>query len=179
MGRQKLLLPYAGSTVVGHIVDELIKCPLEQIVVVTGADGPAVVRALDGRGVRLVSNPDPEGQMLSSVRCGLAAAPEGCEAVLLALGDQPGIRREVVERLIGAREESGRGIVVPFYEGHRGHPFLFSTRYREEIMRGHDESGMRGFLDAHEGDLLRVDVEDGSVLQDIDYPEDYQKALGL
>jgi hypothetical protein len=56
---------------------------------------------LAGRAVRIVLNPDyRQGDMLSSIRCGLRAIPENCEAVLVALGDQPGITAELVDRVI-------------------------------------------------------------------------------
>lgn len=177
MGTQKLLLPFGGSTLIGQITDELLKCPIDSLIVVTGRDGPAIEKALQGRPVRFVSNPDPDAEMLSSVRCGLVALPQACDTVLLALGDQPGIRKRTVERLVSAMQSCERRIVVPFYDGHRGHPFLFSSRFRDAIVHGYDDSGMRGFLDAHARDLLKVEVDKGWVLQDIDYPEDYAKAL--
>src|SRR5579885_2915864 len=104
MGTQKLLLPFGGSTVVSHIVDELLASPVGQVIIVTGNDGPAIRKALEGRAVHFVSNRDPNAEMLSSVRCGLAALPANCQTVLLALGDQPGIRRELVGRLVEAMQ---------------------------------------------------------------------------
>src|SRR6185312_5433100 len=131
MGTQKLLLPFGASTVIGHITDQLLRCSLDQVLVVTGSDAPAVQAALKGQPVQFATNPDPDAEMLSSVRCGLAALPEGCDTVLLALGDQPGIQRELVEQLIQEHRSAEGSVVVPFYRGHRGHPFLFPARYRD------------------------------------------------
>ena len=70
MGTQKLLLPLRGKPIIASVVDELLKSTLEEICVVVGRDAWQVESALDGRNVHLVSNPDPAGDMLSSVRCG-------------------------------------------------------------------------------------------------------------
>ena len=91
MGVQKLLLPFAGKTVIAHIVDQILASNIDDIYVVVGHESERVRRELSERNVTIVSNPDYESGMLSSVRCGLAALPEECRAVLVALGDQPSI----------------------------------------------------------------------------------------
>ena len=177
MGTQKLLLPFRGSTVIGHIVDQFSGGPVRQTVVVVGADGAAVVAALAGRAVTLVENPAPAGDMLSSVRCGLAALPAECEAVLVALGDQPSIRSDLIARMVEARRDGGRGIVVPADGGRRGHPLLFSAGYREEILAGYDGVGLRGLLEAHAGEVFELAAGSEAVLADMDRPEDYRREV--
>lgn len=65
--------------------------------------------------------------------------------------------------------------VVPTHRGERGHPLLFSTDYRQEVLTGHDDLGLRGLLRAHGDDLSELAVSTAAVLSDIDYPEDYQR----
>ena len=177
MGVQKLLLPFAGKTVIGHIVDEVLRSPVEQAIVVVGQEGGRIAEALAGRSVALVTNADPEGEMLSSVRCGLAALPPECEAVLVALGDQPGIAAETIRRMIEAYQTAGRGIVVPVHGGKGGHPILFSMRYRDEVLTRYDDVGLRGLRQAHPEDVLELPAADPSVLSDMDLPEDYRREL--
>jgi molybdenum cofactor cytidylyltransferase len=178
MGTQKLLLPFAGRTVIGHIVDEVAASWVEHTVVVTGADGGAVSMALAGRRLVIVPNPELDSEMIQSVRCGLAAVPGRCQAVLIVLGDQPAIRREWIEKLIAAyREYEGRKIVVPVHDGHRGHPMLIPSRFHEELLTRHDESGVRGLLDEHVDQVVKLKLGDATVLADMDYPEDYRREL--
>jgi CTP:molybdopterin cytidylyltransferase MocA len=124
-----------------------------------------------------VPNPDAEGDMLSSVRCGLRALPPQCEAVLVALGDQPSVTADLVARMVEAFRTSGRGIVVPTCGGSPGHPILFSARYREEVLTCHDGVGLCGLRRAHPDDVFQMRVTDPSVLTDMDHPEDYRRAL--
>ena len=126
MGAQKLLLPLGDRPVIARIVDEVLSSPVDRVFVIVGPDGNGIAEALAGQCVDFVTNPDAEGEMLSSVRCGLRAMPEDCTAVLVVLGDQPGITADVVAMLVQAFQTSGRGIVVPIYGGRRGHPLLLS-----------------------------------------------------
>src|SRR4030042_463809 len=96
MGAQKLLLPFGGKTVISHIVDQIAGSLVDKIIGVAGDESDKVREQLSGRDVSIVINPDCGAEMLSSVRCGIWALPEGCRCVLVALGDQPGITTGLV-----------------------------------------------------------------------------------
>ena len=177
MGAQKLLLPLAGKPVIARIVDELLHSPLDQLLVVVGCDGNEIQKALNGRSVGFLSNPEPAGDMLSSIRCGLRALPAGCSAVLIVLGHQSNITAQLVTQLIVKHAESGAGIIVPTHDGHRAHPVLVDARYRDELLSRHDGVGLRGFLNAHPAEVISLEIPDGTILRDMDNPEDYQREL--
>jgi molybdenum cofactor cytidylyltransferase len=181
MGTQKLLLPWKAQTVVGHIVDQVLASGLKPVLVVIGGDSAAdtttIAQVLAGRPITLVDNPNRDTEMLSSVRCGLKALPSDCEAVLVALGDQPAIRTELIQLLIQAYRTTGRGIVMPTFGGKRGHPTIFSAHYFDEILSHYDGIGLRGLLETHPEGIHEVIVTDPSVLADMDRPEDYQRDL--
>jgi molybdenum cofactor cytidylyltransferase len=175
MGAQKLLLSLSDRPVIARIVDEALRSPVDRVFVIVGPDGGLIAEALAGRRVDLIINPDPEAEMLSSVRCGLRAMPEDCEAVLVVLGDQPGVTAEVVAALVQAFQTSGRGIATPIHKGRRGHPLMFAMRYREEILNRYDDVGLRGLLHAHPEDVCEVEFPAPNVIDDMDLPEDYER----
>ena len=175
MGVQKLLLPIGGKPMIAHVADAVLAGPADRVFAVVGADGAGIADALAGRGVHLVTNPDAEGEMLSSVRCGLRVVPQDAAAALVVLGDQPGITSEVVAAVVDAFRSSGRGIVVPTHAGLRGHPLLIAMRYRDEILSCHDGTGLRGLLQAHPDDILEVEVPVPGVREDVDTPEHYAR----
>ncbi len=73
MGTCKQLLPFAGTTVIGHIVDELRRSRVDEIRVVVGHEAERMRDELEPRGARIVLNADYEHtDMLASIRCGLA-----------------------------------------------------------------------------------------------------------
>jgi len=189
MGAQKLLLPFDGGTVIGRIAGEISRSPVARILVVVGADAARVAAALEnesalrsadkpGDFLSFVTNPDPAGEMLSSVRCGLRALPPECEAVLVALGDQPSITADLVAGIVHAFYGSRRGIIVPVCGGKRGHPLLFSARYFQEALTFYDDLGLRELLRAHPEDVFEIPADSASVLSDMDYPQDYLRELG-
>jgi len=177
MGTQKLLLSLGKRPVIACVVDELLRSPLYQILVVVGRDGEQIQSALAGSAVAFFSNPDPAGDMLSSVRCGLRALPDSCEAVLVVLGDQPGVTQGRITELVHAYHKSSCGIIVPTHAGRRGHPLLFAARYREEILTRHDGVGLHGLLAAHPEAVAELEVSTAAELEDMDTPEDYQREL--
>src|SRR6266568_1711744 len=171
MGTQKLLLPFAEQTVIAHVADQAIKSPIRQVLVVTAEQSEAIASALKGKRLSIVINPDFEGDMLSSIRCGLRALP-GCDAILVLLGDQPGIRSELIGEIIKIYETSNASIIVPTYRGRRGHPVLFSSKYCDEVQKKYDGVGLRGLLSAHPEQVHEMKVDDVAVLADMDVPQD-------
>ena len=140
------------------------------------------LRPQRGRGIDNTSaansNTANDGDMLSSVRCGFRAVEDDCEAVFIALGDQPTIRSGWITDMIAAYRNFGRGIIVPVHQGKRGHPLLLSRHYREELLHNHDGVGLRGLLAAHADDLLELEFPTPDVLVDLDVPADYQRLTG-
>ncbi len=177
MGVQKLLLPFGGKTVTSHIADQLLASTVDKVFVVTGHQPERITAELSGRRVSIVNNPDYDSGMLSSVRCGLHALPKRCRAVLVAIGDQPSINTELVNLMIQSFAAGEKKILVPCYEGKRGHPLLFSAMYREEILTQYDDVGLRGLLHAHPDEVFELTVSTFCVLSDMDYPEDYRREL--
>lgn len=178
MGVQKHVLPFGATTVIGHIVDELLRGGVGAVRVVVGHQAERIAEALSGRPVGIVHNPDyHQTEMLASARCGLRALPDGCEAVLVAPGDQPAITAELVRSMIESFATSGKGIVVPAHGGRRGHPLLFAARYCSEIMTGYDEVGLRGLLAAHPDDVFELCAATSAVLSDMNHPDDYRREV--
>jgi len=174
MGTQKLVLPYAGSTVVGHVVRQVAAGPVDGILVVVGSDEDAVRAALAEHPVQFVRNPAPGSEMLDSLRCGLRALPTACRGVLACLGDQPGLSPALIEALVAAFGRHG-GVVVPCHEGRRGHPVLLGVEYVDRVLACYDGVGLRGLLDDPSVEVHEVPWP--TTLADLDTPEDYRRAL--
>ena len=175
MGTQKLLLPWDQSTVIGHIVGQLLETSVSHVRVVVGRDADRVTAALADRPVAWVTNPQPQADMLSSVRCALRVLPGECRAALVVLGDQPRITAALVEAMLQAYDASDHEILVPFCRGRRGHPMLFARRYFEEVMTQYEGVGLRGLLQAHGPEVCEWPVSIPAVLTDMDTPRDYQR----
>jgi molybdenum cofactor cytidylyltransferase len=175
MGRQKLLLPFAGTTVIAHVVAQLRRAGVGEVIAVIGADAPEVDAALAGHAVIIARNPDYLRGMLSSVRAGLAAAPSHWTAALLVLGDQPLITPAILGSVLNAA--GADRIAVPTFNGRRGHPILLPRCFWEEALTRHNDIGLRGVLRAHATAVDQVEVDSEDILADMDTPADYDAAL--
>ena len=178
MGTQKLLLPFGETTVVGAVVGTALASRLDRVLVVLGADKDAVRHELEPLGIDFAVNEDFAKGMLSSVQAGFAALPPDAEAAVVMLGDQPFLPARVVDAVVEAFRRSGKGIVVPAFQGRRGHPVLIGLKYRAEVIRLDPADGLRRLMRAHPEDIFEAEVDDANILRDMDVPEDYATAVG-
>lgn len=176
MGRQKLLLPFGERTVVEAVVATALGSRADRVTVVLGADATDVRKKLETSGAAFAVNEEYERGMLSSVQAGFKALPADTEAVVVMLGDQPFLPAAVVDAVIGAYRESGKGIVIPVFRGRRGHPVLVDMKYRDNVLGLDPADGLRQLMRAHPGDIIEVEAEDAAILRDMDTPEDYRAA---
>ena len=169
-GGDKLRAPYRGKPLVEHALGALAGCPgvAETLLVVRPDTPPASARP----GVRLVPNPAYAEGMGTSLRTGVAAAPEDADAYLVALADMPGTSPSLVATLLARWAAARERIVVPVHHGHRGHPVIFPARFRAALLSLSGDVGARGILAAHAADVEEVPVDDPAVLFDVDLPHD-------
>lgn len=173
MGRLKQLLPLCGRPVV-RVVVERVAPRVNEVVVVVGHRAEEVRRALFDSPARCVHNADFAMGMSTSVACGVLAAPDA-DAWLICLGDQPGVADGPIAAVLAAAAASGRGIVVPTWDGRWGHPILLRSRYREEVLALGGERGLNVVTRGHPDDTLAVPVADQAVVEDMDTPADYER----
>jgi molybdenum cofactor cytidylyltransferase len=173
MGTQKLLLPFGDTTIVEAVVRTALASRVDRGLVVLGADRDAVRPKLEPCGVAFVVNEDYRLGMLSSVQAGFRALPGEAEAAVIMLGDQPFLAAPVVDAVIGAYRESRKGIVIPIFQGRRGHPILVDLKFRLEVLAIDPVEGLRRLLRAHAEDIGEVETGDANILRDLDTPEDY------
>jgi CTP:molybdopterin cytidylyltransferase MocA len=84
-----------------------------------------------------------EGQA-ASLRTGLAALAQ-CDAVVVVLGDQPGITAEAIETVASAA--GGEDAVRAVYDGRPGHPVLLRQALLERAAELHGDVGFRDLLE--------------------------------
>ncbi|MGH7395684.1 MAG: nucleotidyltransferase family protein, partial [Candidatus Methylomirabilales bacterium] len=78
-----------------------------------------------------------------------------------------------VAALIQAFRETRAPIVLPVHQGRRGHPVCFARALYPELLEAQEQEGARAVVRRHRGLLREVVVEDPSIHQDVDRPEDF------
>src|SRR5574341_1413340 len=178
MGEPKLLMPWGeNSTVIRQVCQQVAACGLYEVVLVAGRWGDAIREQVTGLPVRVVINENyAQGEMLSSLKAGLASIWHSSDACLVVLGDQPLIEQTVTRSVVEAYF-TGRGrIVAPSYGNRRGHPILIGRAFWESIIAMPPDSAPRDLIRLHEDEVHHLVVDTDSVLRDIDTPEDYRRA---
>jgi molybdenum cofactor cytidylyltransferase len=176
MEQPKLLLPWGKGTIIEEVIHAVQASGIADIIVVTGAFHQQIAPLLASRPIKLAFNPHFEdGSMLHSLQVGLSALPNSVQAALVALGDQPTIDKDVIGSLLVEFRSKQPCFLVPSFQGHRGHPWIFDRQYFDEIMSMQVQATMRDFLNLHSKEITYLDVETDSILIDIDTPQDYQR----
>lgn len=117
----------------------------------------------------LVLCEDAQYGMGHSLACAIKHVPSQWQSVLICLGDMPFIRHDTLERLLFSG--SPQQIIIPKYQGTRGHPVNFGRHFFSELQMCEGDSGARHVLKAHQHAITEVETDDSGVLQDIDTPQ--------
>jgi len=173
MKTQKLLLPFGDSTIIETVIQNIIPVLNSNIMLVLGSHFYEIMRHLSKLPVGICYNEEYQEGMLSSVICGFKSLPEEAEVALVFLGDQPQIPSAVTEKILEAWKSTGKGIIIPVFEGKRGHPVLIETNYRSEIEQLDPEKGLRQLMQKFENEVSEVECNYREILRDIDTPRDY------
>jgi len=174
MGEPKQLLPFSDKTMLQCVIDAFESPKIDQTLVVLGYKADEIARRITATVVR---NPYHARGMFTSVQAGLRALPKETKLVLIAVGDQPRLKRATVEKLVETFEREKHKILVPSIHGRQGHPLLLSARYVKEILAMDETLTLKHFLANHPDDIARLVVDDEGVLVDIDDRASYEREL--
>ena len=167
-GANKLLAPFRGGTMLGHVLDAARAAPVGRRVLICRSDleftlPPGVER------LELASQ-----SMAASLKAGLALLA-GCDGVFVFLGDMPCIPHALSGEL--ARALGDRYAAFPTYQGRQGHPVLFARRAFADLALLTGDRGAGAMLRTRD-DVAQVSSGDPGVLRDVDTPGDLQALEG-
>ena len=179
-----MLLPWGKTTVLGQVIETLQHAGIDQIVAVTGGARTQVEIMVTKYEVLVVHNNNYEdGEMLSSLQCGMQVLVDAIDATslssnaaLICLGDQPQIQEGIITLIVDRFLKSGASLVVPSYRMRRGHPWLVSSAHWNEILKMSTPDTPRDFLNHHSSDISYINVDDSSIVSDLDTSEDYLRS---
>jgi len=176
MGRDKALLTYRGRAFLEAIIQTLRAAGLQRIAVVLGNHAEEIQRAVDLRGIQVVINSNYRQGQTSSLQAGLRALQKDePEAVILCLVDHPAVSGEVVKQLLATYQASGAPVVVPTFQGQRGHPVLLGQKLFAELLNLSTDTGANIVIRKYREATQFTDVEDSAILLNVDDPEAYRR----
>lgn len=165
----KLLKACGDKTVIETVVDDLLKFPFAEIVVVTGARASEVEGLLTSYPLRIVRNPEYGKGLHRSIRAGVETLGEA-DAFVLVLGDQPFQLLDRIECITRYPYDSS-SLVRSVVKGKPGHPVLIGSDYIAEILAHEDFDGGAAYL--FQEHAHRSVEQKESALWDLDTPDDF------
>jgi molybdenum cofactor cytidylyltransferase len=178
MGSPKALLPYQGRPFLEHLLEVTSHREIGVRRVVLGAHAEPISKVVNLKTDEIVINQEWEKGQLSSIQAAVRSLPPGTEGILLCLIDHPLISSALVQELIEHFHKTKGPIVLPVYEGRRGHPVIFSASLYDELLRAPFETGARAVVWAHKGEIEEVRTNEEGCVLNLNDPETLQKELG-
>jgi molybdenum cofactor cytidylyltransferase len=169
-GSAKQLARLDGRPLLEHALAAMAAAPVDVRLLVLGARAPEIRVGVDLWGHDVVIAGDWAQGMSASLRAGVgAAAALGAQAVVITLGDQPGVGAGAIARVVGARG-GGAAAVRASYGGEPSHPVLFERELFAELREVGGDRGAREILMRVEVRLVGCD--DVGAAGDVDVPAD-------
>ena len=164
-GGNKLLANLHGRPLIAHaaaaVAEAIAAGVIPGGVAVIPPGATELICHFDTAGLRVVENPAAREGMASSLRRGLEALGEvspAAGAALIVLGDQPGLRADIIARLVAEWRQTGRS-VRPRYRAapsEPGHPVLLDRSLWPLASRLSGDTGLRDLLAGQPVTLIDV-----------------------
>jgi molybdenum cofactor cytidylyltransferase len=186
MGSPKALLPFRGSTFLGHLLEVIQQSKKDAqsgkeigcTRIVLGAHTKEITAKIPLDDSAIVLNPQWQEGQLSSIKQAIRSLKEvQTEGIILFLVDHPLVSAELVGELVRQFYASGRSIVLPKFRGKRGHPVIFAARLYAELLAAPVEQGARAVVWAHPDEVLEVPTNEEGVALNLNDPEALRRAL--
>lgn len=179
LGQPKQLLPFKGTTLLGWVTAQAgLATDLNEVVVVLGRAGDEIRQRVDFATATVVDNPVFGQGCASSYRAGIGALDPKSDAIMILLGDQPGVGPEIIDRVAREWREVDSHIALCSYRGRKGHPMIFARPLFHQLVGLHGDKAAWKLVDANP-DLVHEVAFDLPFPEDIDTLEDFERLTGL
>lgn len=175
MASPKALLPYQGRPFLEHLLDVTRHPKIGARRVVLGVHAEPIAKAIHLPADEVVINADWEKGQLSSIQAALKSLPDGLEGMVLCLVDHPLISANLIGDLIATFYSSNAPIVLPVFEGRRGHPVIFSSKVFPELLAAPLDVGARAVVWAHRAQLCQFPTNEEGCVLNLNDPETFAR----
>lgn len=175
MGSPKALVQVGGLTFVEHLLAATRHPRIGLRRVVLGAGAANLRDKLRLGDAEIVMNESWEKGPLSSIQAALrnleAQDAAEVEGAFICPVDHPLITTHLIADMVRAFDDTTAQIVLPRYNGRRGHPVLYRKAMFAELMAAPMDVGARAVVRAHAKEIADVPTDEEGVLLNLDNPE--------
>jgi len=177
-GRASKLLALVGDTpLVRLAVNPAVDANVGEVVVITGDRSDEVALSLTGLPVRVVREPRFADGMATSLCRGVLEL-RTADAIMVTLGDVPGVLPETYRRMAARWRATGAAIVVPRYADAEAPapPTLFGSSLFDELLALRGDVGARSVIARHASVVVEESM-DWPAPRDVDTLDDLNDYL--
>lgn len=179
MGSLKPLLPFnAKENFIQHIVGEITKAGIDDIVVVLGNRSEQIIPYIPDN-AHFVINNDYELGQISSIKRGISYLLEqkaDFRGAILTLSDHPFIKSSTFRQMKSETLDRDEFSIAK-YRGIKGHPIYLPQKYWQDILAAPSSIGLKFAI--NKKSVFFIDTKDNGTIIDIDTPELYKKWFGV
>ena len=181
MGGPKLLLPWGKTSILGHLLSQWQNLDAGQIAVVCSGRDQVIqseLLRLQFPASGVVENPEPERGMFSSIQCAASWGhwQPSLTHYVIVLGDQPHLRRSTLQTLRDFSAAHPTEVCQPSLDGRPRHPVFLPKSLFTQLGQWSGPD-LKSFL--KDLPLATCEMDEPGLSLDLDYPEDYARALSL
>lgn len=174
-GSRKLIAKLPGGETVLRRTLNRIKLALPNVTVISSIELYSSISLSDSHSEIEIFADSHKG-MGASLSHGIKLSHKS-NACLVCLADMPFIQTSTYREI--ASKLTKNNIVVPVYKGKQGNPVGFGERFFRELASLSGDKGGRTLIEKYSNATSYIDVDDPTILYDIDTPEDLEKYINL
>lgn len=174
----KLFLEVQGEPMILRAIRSLLTAGVDQLIVVLNPENNEQLESFSLHGVVRAVNPEYLKGMTTSIQKGVSVCGEDIDGYMICMSDQPFLDAAEYDHLLdefrAVREKDAMTIAVPFFQGKKGNPVIFSSAYREAILSHQEMEGCKDIITENREHVYPVEMPTSAIHRDIDTPEDYR-----
>jgi molybdenum cofactor cytidylyltransferase len=168
-GRMKQLATLPNGQTLLEASAKNLRVGVEQLIIIVRDDAALIAHAhhiARAHDCEVVINPLAHEGMATSISCGVNHTKDA-RGWLIALADMPFIKPTSIASIAATLTKDNQ-IIVPTYQGQRGHPVAFGAKYADPLCQLKGDTGARDLIRLHQLRVELLPLDDAGILKDID-----------
>ena len=172
----KLFTDFNSTLLITHVVSEICKSKLRNIIVITGKDHVKINKLLKKFRVQVIKNLNYNEGINSSISLGIKKLPKNSLSTMICLADMPLLKSEDYNSMVQFEEKfrNKSKIIVPHNKTTRGNPVIFGKDYFNTLVNLVGDNGGKKILEENR-DVIYYNTNSEGFYFDVDTQKDLTK----
>ena len=172
----KLFTDFNSTLLITHVVSEICKSKLRNIIVITGKDHVKINKLLKEFRVQVIKNLRFNEGINSSISLGIKKLPRNSLSTMICLADMPLLKSEDYNSMVQFEEKfrNKSKIIVPYNKTTRGNPVIFGKDYFNTLVNLVGDHGGKKILEKNR-DVIYYNTNSEGFYFDVDTQKDLTK----